>query len=200
MLIRDCKGKIQERLDEQLPSVLELLNIEAEDKEDIVDSQIFEIAKTYSFLQQAKKTRISDIRHEAIELKELSDQLIKKLAGMSVLTARVLCYQIKPPFKINPFIDTLNRFSDALTKQIEKLGPPSSSDSRVITPDNLKYNLVSQCYEVFEEYRPGDARSTHEGPFAEFARCVYEIATGEIAELESTIKKVIRDRKKIRIS
>ena len=38
MLIRDCKGKIQERLDEQLPSVLELLNIEAEDKEDIVDS------------------------------------------------------------------------------------------------------------------------------------------------------------------
>lgn len=196
MQIRKCEGQIQKRLGEQLPSVLELLNIEAEDSRDVVDSQIFEIAITYSFLQQANKTRISDIRREAIELKKLSNKLIAKLAGMSTLTARFVCYQIKPPFKINPFVDTLNQFSDALTKQIEKLGPPSSSDSRIVAPDNLKYILADQCFEVFEQYRAGDASSTPEGPYAEFVRCVYEIATGEIAELESTIKKVIRNRKK----
>ena len=196
MQIRECKGKIQERLNEQLPCVLKLLNIETEDSGDVVDSQIFEIAITYSFLLQANKTRISDIRREAIELKNLGNKLIAKLAGMSQYTARLLCYQVKPPIKINPFIKTLDRFSGALTKQIEQLGTPSSSDSRIVTPDNPKYILADQCFEVFEQYRAGDASSTPEGPYAKFVRCVYEITTGEIAELESTIKKVIRNRKK----
>jgi len=200
MQIRKFKGQIQERLGGQLPYLLKLLNIGTNVSKNKVDSQIFEIVITYSFLLQADKTRISDIRREAIELKKLSNKLIAKLASMSQRTARFVCYQIKPPFKINPFVDTLNRFSDALTKQIEKLGPPSSSDSRIVTLDNPKYILVDQCFEVFEQYRAGDASSTPEGPFAEFARCVYEIATGEEAELESTIKKVIRNRKKSKTS
>jgi hypothetical protein len=56
--------------------------------------------------------------------------------------------------------------------------------------------LIARCHKLFEGYRPNQASSTQGGGFRTFVSHVFELSTGEEADLESQIKEFRRGLKK----
>jgi hypothetical protein len=106
------------------------------------------------------------------------------------------------PFKGGFRIESLERLARlclAAHKALLNLpltGPASGQTASGWPP---KRALAFRCLEIFERYQPGAASTTAGGAYRTFVNYVYEIATGEEADLEKPVKEAIKLSKKQRL-
>ena len=162
---------------------------------DHVRAQVREIALTYAFLEQGERPRISDLRREAHDVGKLSAELYRKLDSIHRATTRRLYFAVTPRIRLSGLRATLERLHESATRVVETLPSPGPADSRRVGITTLKQLLAAKCHDLFEIYRKGEATSTLDGDFRNFVNLTYEIATGDVADLETPIKHVLRIRK-----
>ena len=82
----------------------------------------------------------------------------------------------------------------AASERALKVLPPDTGSSvkQPMLGGPANFELVAGCYRLFEEYRPGKAKTTEGGDFRSFVSHVYGLSTGEEADLERPIKNYFR--------
>ena len=92
-------------------------------------------------------------------------------------------------------LDAIVEASERALKKLPKKDKGGSIKQPMLgAPPNDE--LVNFCLELFEKYRPGEAKTTEAGDFQIFVSRVYELSTGENnVDLDQPVKRSIRNLK-----
>ena len=189
---------VRERLQEHLPYLAELLRRKPED----IASDILGAAAPYALHDGEAPLSVSRMRKQLVKLNRETTSLLKTLDALHNQTVAALKVRIHPPQRANRFFSDLRDLLPELSSATQTLlsDLPDKAEKKEGTelwPDSLKSQLVWDCFEIFEKYRPGEASTTTGGDFRDFVSRVFEITTGKRdADLERPVKEVLREIRK----
>ena len=130
----------------------------------------------------APKATAAGARKEMRDMKKSAAKIIKILGKLNPRAQDVL-----PESNRNITSATLAEFSGEVERAIQNVERPKGGAE----PARKTRYLAYFCAELFEAYRPGEAKPALEGDFHAFAKIMYEIAYGKVQagkDIERAVK------------
>ena len=91
-------------------------------------------------------------------------------------------------------LDTIVETSGRALKKLPKKSDKGGWIKQPMLGGLANYELVSWCYKLFDEYRPGEAKTTDDGDFHVFASKVHGLSVGKEIDLGRQVKKFFKNR------
>lgn len=195
--------KMVARADDLLPEILTLLGPKAQAEPKNVKVSVVQAAQMYLTLKGFYDQVPS--RKELREFLEGVEKTAGKLAGLLrnadlIKIAALYMYGLpeKEAWALRSggrslFVDLARMISLMAQGARESLLLSGGAAGRKAWTLPPKRELALECLQIFDEYRPGEAKTTEGGDFRAFVGYVYEIATGERdADLEKPVKEAVK--------